>query len=198
MSNPNVFKMPKQYNNKIDSFLFEKLTHPVIDWAYKKNLTPNYFTTLSFLSQVWSLYYLLTFNPYMYAFLYILGYYFDCLDGPMARKYNMVTKFGDYYDHVTDIVCFILANLIYIVNYRLFSYTYIMYLYCFMGLGLIKYIGLQESYYDEKAGTEERSPFLYWTKKILRENDRIEIYKHFSFSYFVIFFSSIPIIIVNT
>lgn len=32
----------------------------------------------------------------------ILSYFFDCFDGHFARSYNMVTKFGDYYDHISD------------------------------------------------------------------------------------------------
>ena len=52
----------------------------------------------------------------------MLGYYFDCIDGPMARKYNMVTVFGDYYDHGTDIICFTLVNYYYFTLYN-FSFS---------------------------------------------------------------------------
>jgi len=36
------------------------------------------------------------------AFSYLISYMFDCWDGYYARKYNMESKFGDYYDHVSD------------------------------------------------------------------------------------------------
>ena len=32
-----------------------------------------------------------------------VGYFFDCMDGHFARKYNMVTEFGDMYDYITDL-----------------------------------------------------------------------------------------------
>ena len=50
------------------------------------------------------------------ALLYFLGYYFDCADGNYARKYNMTTRFGDYYDHFSDAIkmAFVIVVLIYI------------------------------------------------------------------------------------
>ena len=34
----------------------------------------------------------------------VLAYYFDCADGKMARKFKMTSKFGDVYDHTSDII----------------------------------------------------------------------------------------------
>jgi phosphatidylglycerophosphate synthase len=46
-----------------------------------------------------------------------MNYFCDCLDGYIARKYNMVTEFGDWYDHVTDLIGFIsLLVLLYYTN----------------------------------------------------------------------------------
>ena len=36
--------------------------------------------------------------------LWFLSYYFDCADGKMARKFKMISKFGDIYDHTSDII----------------------------------------------------------------------------------------------
>jgi phosphatidylglycerophosphate synthase len=36
--------------------------------------------------------------------LFFFGYFLDCLDGNFARSNNMVTDFGDYYDHISDSV----------------------------------------------------------------------------------------------
>lgn len=192
MKESKIFKIPIKYNNKIDRVVFGKLTHPVIDWGYKNNWTPNFFTTLSFMFQLLSIYYLRTLNPIVFSFFYILGYYFDCVDGPMARKYDMVTVFGDYYDHGTDMICFAIANYYYITVYNLFNHNFILFSYLFMSLGLLKYIGLQEKYYDSKKGDIERSPFLYWTTILIKKNETIKMYRYFSFTVFVIFFSSIP------
>ena len=32
-----------------------------------------------------------------------LEHVFDCWDGYMARTYNMTSKFGDLYDHISDV-----------------------------------------------------------------------------------------------
>ena len=42
------------------------------------------------------------------------------MDGLIARKYNMVSKFGDYYDHISDIV--VSALFIGILMLRLYKY----------------------------------------------------------------------------
>ena len=34
----------------------------------------------------------------------VLRWYFDYADGILARKYNQVTTFGDYYDHANDLI----------------------------------------------------------------------------------------------
>ena len=54
----------------------------------------------------------LAFNYIISAILYLTRYIFDCIDGFYARKYNMTTVFGDWYDHISDI----LINLIYIYD----------------------------------------------------------------------------------
>ena len=48
---------------------------------------------------------------FLYKEMYVLAlsffwfsYYLDCLDGYYARKYDMITKLGDYLDHVRDVL----------------------------------------------------------------------------------------------
>ena len=49
--------------------------------------------------------YKLTQNDFWGSFGYgILRQFFDCLDGTMARKYDMSTEFGDIYDHISDLM----------------------------------------------------------------------------------------------
>ena len=153
MSETKIFKMPVKNNNKIDRIIFGKLTLPVIDWGYKNNLTPNFFTTVSFSFQLSSIYFLKNYNPILFSFLYMLGYYFDCIDGPMARKYNMVTVFGDYYDHGTDIICFTLVNYYYFTLYNLLNQPFILLSYILMSYGLLKYVVLVEFFYKSLSHT---------------------------------------------
>ena len=46
------------------------------------------------------------------------AYLFDCLDGQYARAYGMVSKFGDYYDHITDVGSMVGLLVILAVRYR--------------------------------------------------------------------------------
>ena len=64
--------------------------------------TPNMITTYSFatgLLAVWALWHR---RISLFMLLFSTSYIFDCLDGQFARRYDMCTKFGDVYDHVTD------------------------------------------------------------------------------------------------
>lgn len=42
----------------------------------------------------------------LFVLLFALSYFFDCADGLYARRYDMTSRFGDVYDHVTDLVVF--------------------------------------------------------------------------------------------
>jgi len=35
---------------------------------------------------------------------YLIQYNFDSVDGYHARRKNMITEFGDHYDHITDLI----------------------------------------------------------------------------------------------
>ena len=55
---------------------------------------------------------------------YLISYSFDCIDGHIARKYKMFSKYGDIYDHVSDAFKFalIFITLIYIDFCLIFLY----------------------------------------------------------------------------
>ena len=77
-------------------------------YSKKYGFTPNILTTISLIFCGISALLLINRNYLLAAFMYLISYYFDCMDGHFARKYNMVTKFGDYYDHFADITKVIL------------------------------------------------------------------------------------------
>tara|TARA_B110001450_G_scaffold251601_1_gene271975 strand:+ start:779 stop:1396 length:618 start_codon:yes stop_codon:yes gene_type:complete len=68
----------------------------------KYNFTPNGITTLSTIFIVLTLYFFYYDYYLLAAVCIVIEYIFDCCDGSYARKYNMTSKFGDIYDHVTD------------------------------------------------------------------------------------------------
>ena len=72
-------------------------------FCYDNDFTPNHITTISLICGVICCYTLYKKIKYAPAIFYFLCYFFDGVDGYYARKYDMVTEFGDWYDHVKDV-----------------------------------------------------------------------------------------------
>ena len=187
-----IFKIDLKNQGILNKIIFGFLTHPIIDWFYHKGYKPNHITTLSFISQLLAIRYLLNYDALSFSFLYFLGYYFDCIDGPMARKHNMVTVFGDWYDHVTDIICFIWVIHIYISQYALLENTFMCIISSIYFLGLIGYVGCQEKIYN-KNQEGEISYSLYLTTLCVKDEYKYFKYcKFFCFTNSVLLFSLLP------
>ena len=155
-------KIPPEYENCID--------HQLISFAdtlcplFKKlNFTANGITTLSLIFGLLSIYYLYKDQIYVFGILYFISYFFDCMDGHFARKYDQVTKFGDYYDHFKDILIFLLiVGTLYYKNKN--CKTNIIILSCILGIAFILFnihMGCQEKIYDS-----EESPTLHFQKQL--------------------------------
>lgn len=189
-----VFKIKLEYHGIIEQVIFNYFTHPIIDWAKYNGYTPNHLTSLSFFFQGISLFFLNQNFLYTYTFLYLIGYYFDCIDGPMARKHNMVTVFGDWYDHVTDIFCFIIANYFYIFQYNLLENSFIVASYLFFMIALVGYIGCQETIFNkELEDKKKKSGSLYLTTLLVKDPENLILkLRFFNFTNSVVLFSIIP------
>jgi len=193
--NDYVYKFYKDKTH-VEWFLFTYLTDYPIELAYKYHLTPNIITTFSFISQLLSIYYLRYSWLVSYSFFYLLGYYFDCIDGPMARRYNMVTTFGDFYDHFTDILCFLWSLTIYITKYNLLEYNYISVLYLIMFLGLLGHVGCQEKRFNKFNNYKDVSLTLYIPMKLISDPEKqMKTFKYFSFTIFVLFHTAVSFLI---
>jgi phosphatidylglycerophosphate synthase len=80
---------------------------------YKRiNITLNHLTTFSLIFGIFSAVFLLKGHTYIASLCFLISYYFDCVDGYFARKYKMVSKFGDYYDHISDVTKMLLIFLV--------------------------------------------------------------------------------------
>ena len=111
-----VNKIPYFLDNPIDVLLYKHIDTitPILN---KYNLTPNHITAVSLLFGISASYYLFHDKYFLSAITWFLAYYFDCVDGKLARQYDMVTKFGDYFDHSSDI--FKVLLLIYVMYLKL-------------------------------------------------------------------------------
>ena len=100
-------KIKCESENPLDNILLN-ICEYMCPYAYKYKFTPNILTTISIIFSMICALLLLYSQYYIAAFMYLISYYFDCMDGHYARKYKMITKFGDYYDHIADVIKIIL------------------------------------------------------------------------------------------
>lgn len=140
-------KLPNKYENPIDNliYLFVPKTSKLLD-----NYTPNFITTLSFISAILCLHFIYKNKIELGILFYFLSYYFDCVDGFHARRKNMCTKFGDYYDHITDIIIQILLAIFIFKKIKNYKYKNII-ISTIIILAIFMYIhlSLQELYYNK-------------------------------------------------
>ena len=96
-------KIPFKYDNPFDNYIIE-LADLFVPYAYQIGANPNMITTLSNIACIITILLLLNSKYYLASFFLLISYFFDCADGHMARKYNMTSVFGDYYDHISDVI----------------------------------------------------------------------------------------------
>ena len=93
----------KNFDNILDNYLYN-LSDKISPFLYKLNITPNQITILGLISGLSACYYLYTDQIHLSFFLILLSAFFDDLDGHHARKYKLVSPFGDQLDHMCDVI----------------------------------------------------------------------------------------------
>lgn len=99
-------KIPHEFENPIDNLILDVVERIMPIFKYL-HFTPNTLTTISFILGIWSIHLMHNDRFKEASIVYFISYVFDCCDGHYARKYNMISTFGDYYDHFTDVVIFV-------------------------------------------------------------------------------------------
>ena len=94
-------KLPEYFDDPVDNFIL-LTTDPLIPSLNKLNITPNMITTMSLICSIGSSHCITIYNWEIASVLNIISYALDCMDGPLARRFNMLSKFGDWYDHISD------------------------------------------------------------------------------------------------
>lgn len=159
-----VNKIDSIYECPIDVYLLKFIdTH--LDFYYNNGFTPNIITTIGIIFGLLSMYCILKLQYKTASLLLIIAYYFDCVDGKLARKYNMHTKLGDYYDHFGDIFKII------IVLYALYKtnsskFNEIKFLLIILALLMIIHLGYQEVIYNKNE-----SPTLEFSRYLADRDD---------------------------
>jgi phosphatidylglycerophosphate synthase len=91
----------------IDKFIVKYIAFNVLLLLENANITPNMVTTLSLITSCFSISYIY-YDKYIFgSILFLFRYILDCIDGPLARYTKTVSKFGDIYDHLVDLITFI-------------------------------------------------------------------------------------------
>lgn len=168
-------KINDSIENPIDLFLIE-INTKLNPLYYNLNFTPNTLTSLSLVITLLGLY--LHSNSYFIVggILYFIGYYFDCADGNYARTYNMTTKFGDLYDHISDFVKFgLYIYLLYSYNLPMKTIIFISVVVILLLISSGLFLGCQESIY---AKNNDGSDFLKLLKKVCYKKECIHIFKY--------------------
>jgi phosphatidylserine synthase len=137
-------------------------------------------TTVSLIFGVLSLYYLVIDDVVMFGVCFLLSYYFDCMDGTMARRYSMETKFGDIYDHTTDVFVIIGIICIGVAKFhKHITLTHVLII-CFFLVMCQIHIGCQQQLYQlNKATHYYDDEILDDVKKLCTKPENIYITKYF-------------------
>jgi phosphatidylglycerophosphate synthase len=102
-------KLPTHLECPVDNAIYEvvDILNPI---AKELGATPNILTTISGMFGIFAAISIWRGSFAWAALWFLMCYLFDCMDGNFARRYDMVTEFGDYYDHVKD--AFVLTLLV--------------------------------------------------------------------------------------
>lgn len=138
-------KLPRDLENPYDAWILEH-TARLLPALRATGCTPNLLTTCRLLCGLWSRWCLWHDRPIAFAFWHHVGYGFDCLDGQMARAYDMVSRVGDIYDHVTDAVLDILLVWIIVRKYGALPPALLLLVGSMLGLCVVA-MGCQQRYY---------------------------------------------------
>ena len=158
-----VNKIPQELDNPIDNIINNHVDTK-LDLFKQLGLSPNMITTISLILGLTSAYSIYNDAYITGALLWFLSYYFDCADGKMARKFKMTSKFGDLYDHSSDILKHII--IFYILYKKLDLYEdnktkyFLIIIIIIIGLLTLCQIGCQEKLTKEITNKKTDSPTL--------------------------------------
>jgi phosphatidylglycerophosphate synthase len=159
-------KLPPRLENPIDNILVA-MADKLCPLLYRLDITPNTITVWSAISIMIAVYYLIDDNITAFGCLFALSYWLDCLDGHYARTYGLTTVFGDYLDHITDLVGLVAIVSVVIIKYKEHITFPIIFLFiCIIYLMAVMF-GCQERYSNHQSN----SGSIGWLKKLCPADD---------------------------
>jgi phosphatidylglycerophosphate synthase len=148
-------KLEMHHENPLD-IGFTKIAQVVSPTLFNLGVTPNMVTTLSVVASYLAIRSIYLGQPKQYFVLWaILAYMFDCVDGYLARKFDMCTVFGDYYDHVSDVMY--VSLLLYVAFWKrgltktAKKFQWLIFaIFIIAIIGMLTHMGVQEDLYSKK------------------------------------------------
>lgn len=143
-------KLPSVYEGPIDNIILAGVEF-VTPFFRATGHTANMITAYAFFCGLAAAYFV--YRGFLFSFIIStsLAYFFDCVDGFYARKYNQVSQFGDIIDHVSDILTNVLMIYCFYLRFKpyitvLAIVFIIIPLYVVPLLLMVGYLGCQQTY----------------------------------------------------
>jgi phosphatidylglycerophosphate synthase len=165
-------KLPENLACPIDNLILNYGNKPY--FIYRKlNMTPNDLTSISLIFGLLTIYSFYQQYFILASILYFISYSYDAFDGNYARKYNMVSKFGDYYDHFKDVSVNLLLLYVFYKYMTFKAYPKLIALVVaitiFLFITFNIHLGCQEIYVS-KNDKKNKSGFLGFTMSLCHKN----------------------------
>lgn len=143
-------KIERQYENPFDNIFIDIAEWFNLNFFKSLHMTPNMITTLSLLVGLSSSFAFYRKKYFLAAFLFLTAYILDCSDGHFARYFNMVTTFGDYYDHICDLLKLLSMVFVVAVHPIISFNTKVIFfvLFVLLNIGTGMHLGCQEKLYN--------------------------------------------------
>lgn len=101
----------------VDNFINRYACEPLAPLFHATGHTANSISVYGTLFTFAAIWYLWKDDMLRFSIYFWVAYVLDCLDGFYARRYNMVTSFGDIFEHVRDVTSLIIMMVICCINY---------------------------------------------------------------------------------
>lgn len=137
-----------------DLWLSNKIV-PTVDFWHELGFTPNDLTTFGVGTSALALYFMYTGNFHGVLPFALLRWYFDYADGILARKYDQVTVFGDWYDHMNDLVFVTTIFIIFLLKSKAYPFVSAGLFLTFLGFNMIQTGCIEKENDEERAKQEE-------------------------------------------
>jgi len=173
-------KIPSNLECPIDNIIIEHIVEPLNPVFKKLGATPNILTAISGVFGLSSVYNIQKSNYYLAALFFGLSYIFDCFDGNFARRYNMVSRFGDWFDHAKDtLVVVLLISTLYFkqdIPNKTKAWSFVVFV--VLSIFMFGFFNLQERVYHKEPGKNLKSETLGILPDIFSE-EHMDTLRHF-------------------